>query len=106
MSSDQSRSVRKKLTEQANRTPIPSSQDPDKVPTPRRLRPSIKKDTVSPKDYLLYTLPWACEDCSHFDSTFERCTLGYNPAHHRRAQQKHDYDLGGHYALCRFQEID
>lgn len=74
--------------------------------TPKRLTPSIKKDGISPAMYNRYILPWACEDCSHFDDTGERCTLGYNSKHHRRTQQKKDYLLSGKVALCRFQEID
>lgn len=74
--------------------------------TPKRLTPSIKKDGIHPAAYNSFTLPWACEDCSHFDFQAERCTLGYNSAHHRRAQQKKDYEMSGKVALCRFQEID
>ncbi len=74
--------------------------------TPKRLRPSIKKDPVNPAAYNQFILPWACEDCTHFDSETETCTLGYNTAYHRAAQQKHDYLLSGKMALCRFQEVD
>lgn len=74
--------------------------------TPKRLGPSIKKDGINPQAYNQYILPWACEDCSHFDHNEERCSLGYNSSHHRRAQQTKDYILSGKIALCRFQEID
>lgn len=72
----------------------------------KRLRSSIKKDPVHPSSYNNYKLPWSCDDCSHFAHETESCTLGYNSLNHRRVQQKFDYELGGHYALCRFQEID
>lgn len=72
----------------------------------KRIRPSIKKDAVAPGDYLKYDFRSACEDCSHFDSIEETCTLGYKTAPHRRAQQQHDYELSGMIAQCRFLEID
>lgn len=74
--------------------------------TPKRLTPSIKKDGVHPAAYNQYTLPWACEDCSHFDAIGDRCSLGYLSTPHRREQQKKDYLMSGKMALCRFQEID
>ena len=74
--------------------------------SPKRLRPSIKKDPLKASDYNHYKLPWSCDDCTHFDSEQERCTLGYQALNHRRTQQQHDFELGGHFALCRFQEID
>lgn len=74
--------------------------------SPKRLRSSIKKDAIQASDYNRYKLPWSCDDCTHFDRNQEICTLGYNAIHHRKAQQKIDYELGGHFALCRFQEID
>ena len=74
--------------------------------TPKRLGSSIRKDGINPAAYNRYHLPWACEDCSHFDRDQERCTLGYITAPHRRAQQAYDYALSGKVALCRFQEID
>ena len=74
--------------------------------SPKRLRSSIKKDAVNPAAYNLYKLPWACDDCCHFEREKGTCSLGYNSSHHRREKQKFDYELGGHFALCRFQEID
>ena len=73
---------------------------------PKRLRSSIKKDPVQAADYNRYKLPWSCDDCTHFNPDKEQCTLGYNAANHRRAQQRFEYEMGGHFALCRFQEID
>lgn len=74
--------------------------------TPKRIRPSIKLDKIHPAQFNKYRLPWACEDCTHFDSTNESCTLGYNTAHHRLVQQQKQYEISGSMALCRFQEID
>lgn len=73
---------------------------------PKRIRPSIKKDAINPRDYLHYDFRTSCEDCSHFDSKNESCTLGYNTTPHRKAQQQHDYNLTGMIAQCRFIEID
>ncbi|MGZ3773200.1 MAG: hypothetical protein ACXVCY_02465 [Pseudobdellovibrionaceae bacterium] len=71
-----------------------------------RLRPSIKKDTMNPSDYLKYETRFSCEDCSHFDGDKIVCTIGYNPAHHLKAEQTHQYLLAGNIAFCRFLEID
>lgn len=72
----------------------------------KRIRPSIKKDPVNPTDYLKYDFRTSCEDCSHFNSISGQCTLGYNTAPHRKAQQEKDYRLSGVIAQCRFLEID
>lgn len=74
--------------------------------SPKRIRPSIKKDGVHPEIYNRLKLPWSCDDCCHFDRQQEACTLGYNAENHRKAFQKIQYDLSGQFALCRFQEID
>ncbi len=74
--------------------------------SPKRLRSSIKKDAIHPALYNRLKLPWSCDDCSHFDHKNESCTLGYNAAHHRKSQQKFEYEMSGQFALCRFQEID
>lgn len=79
---------------------------PKPPPTPKRLRNSIRLDAIHPRDYRIYNLPFACEDCSHFDSGGESCTLGYNSSLHRRAEQERTYRLNGKMALCRFLEID
>lgn len=77
-----------------------------KPPTPKRLRQSIRLDTVNPTDYLKYDFTFACEQCSHFDLSMERCTLGYNNLNHRREQNLKTYELNGKMAFCRFLEID
>ena len=71
-----------------------------------RLHASIRKDTVHPADYLKYDTRFSCEDCSHFDSEKVVCTIGYNPTHHLKAEQEHQYELAGNMAFCRFLEID
>lgn len=53
-----------------------------------------------------YSLPFSCEDCSHFDYLKQTCTLGYVTRWHRKDFQKLSYELTGKMALCRFQEID
>lgn len=77
-----------------------------KPKTPKKLRPSIRHDAISASDYLNYTLPFACEDCSHFAAEKKECTLGYNCEHHLRDYQKKCFELSGKMALCRFLEID
>ena len=71
-----------------------------------RVHPSIKKERVSPADYLKYETRFSCEDCSHFDGEKILCTIGYNPQHHLNAVQTHQYALAGNMAFCRFLEID
>lgn len=75
----------------------------------RKPRGSIKRDKISARDFNKLILPWSCEDCVHFsnlegDQKF--CSIGYQVAHHLREFQLKEYNLGGHMALCRFQEID
>lgn len=77
-----------------------------KKKSPPRLTASIKKDRVNPVDFQKYETRFACEDCSHFDGEKIVCTIGYNPSHHLRAEQFHQYTLAGNMAFCRFLEID
>lgn len=74
--------------------------------SPPRLHASIKKDIVAPADYLRFDSRFSCEDCSHFDSEKVFCTIGYDPKHHLKAVQTHQYELAGNMAFCRFLEID
>ena len=74
--------------------------------TPPRIRPSIKKDAIHPRDYNHYRLPYSCEECSHFSMSQETCTLGFQTEPHLKRNQLHSYLLSGKMALCRFQEID
>lgn len=71
-----------------------------------RLHASIKKDAVNPRDFMKYDFRFACEDCSHFDADKVVCTIGYDPSHHLKAEQAHQYALAGNMAFCRFLEID
>jgi len=77
-----------------------------KTPTPKRMRPRIRFDAINPSDYLNFDFRFSCEDCSHFNSGAEECTLGYNSFWHRKAFQAQSYELSGKMALCRFLEID
>ena len=79
---------------------------PRKPNTPKRPRPSIRRDTINPRDYLKYKFPSACEDCTHFKASTAHCTLGYEPKWHRREFQTAEYERTGKMALCRFLEID
>ncbi len=72
----------------------------------KKIRPSIKKDPIHPADYNKYKLPFACEDCSHFSSLNEICTLGLNTESHLKRNQENTYFTSGKMMLCRFIEID
>lgn len=74
--------------------------------TPRKIRPSIKREKVSAFDFQHYNHRFSCDDCSHFDSIKENCTLGYPTEPHRKAQQTHEFLLSGTMAFCRSHEID
>ena len=79
---------------------------PPKPKTPKRPGTSIRHDSVNPSAYLAYNLPWACEDCAHYDGRTTTCTFGYETKWHRREEQRRSYELSGKLAVCRFQEID
>lgn len=79
---------------------------PPRKKTPGRIRPTMRKETINPADYVKYETRFSCEECTHFDPENEFCTIGYNPEHHRMAEQKHQYLLSGRIAFCRFHEID
>ena len=72
----------------------------------KKIRPTIKKEHIHPADYMKYNLPLACENCSHFSSQNETCTLGYMTTPHLKRNQDHSYSLSGKIAFCRFIEID
>ncbi|MFP5518465.1 MAG: hypothetical protein ACLGGX_01075 [Bdellovibrionia bacterium] len=72
----------------------------------KRIRPSIRRDKVDPKDFNRYTLMYACEDCSHYSAQDQKCSLGYNAENHRREFLLKMYESSGTMALCRFHEID
>lgn len=77
-----------------------------KPPTPKRIRPSIRFDTVNPSDFLKYDFTHSCEQCSHLDRDTGVCTLGYFNKVHREQSNLQSYELMGKMALCRFLEID
>ncbi len=74
--------------------------------TPKRINQSIKRDTVSAHDYNAYDHRWSCDECTHFNSAAETCTLGYETSHHRLAEQKRSFEISGKIAFCRFHELD
>jgi hypothetical protein len=83
-----------------------SNRPPPKPKSAPRLHVSIKKEPIKASDYLRYDTRFSCEDCSHFDGLKTLCTIGYNPAHHLKAEQERQYVLSGNMAFCRFLEID
>ena len=74
--------------------------------SPKRIRPSIRKDAVNPTAYNSIKQLLSCEDCSHFKASNETCTLGMPTEQHLRRNQEISYNLSGKIALCRLQEID
>jgi len=72
----------------------------------KRIGASIIKEGLHPAAYNLYKLPYSCEDCTHFKSSNESCTLGMPTEAHLRKNQIRSYNLSGKIALCRIQEID
>lgn len=72
---------------------------------PKRHRRRIKLDRVRPSDLSTYEVRFFCDDCSHYDQSHRRCTMGY-VAQHTREEQMALYNLTGQMAFCRFLEID
>ncbi len=87
-----------RLSDGTNRPPARAYQ-------PQRKRRSIKLDRVNPRDFMAYDSRFFCDDCSHYDSSANKCTMGYVPQH-TRALQMATYNLTGMMAFCRFLEID
>lgn len=79
---------------------------PKQTNSPKRIGSSIRKDSIQPSAYMLYKLPWACEDCNHFAAKTETCTFGMPTEAHLRHNQISSYERSGKVALCRLQEID
>jgi len=71
-----------------------------------KLKNTIKKDGIHPRDYLRFEHRLSSEDCSHYKWSDASCTIGYVTLWHRREIQQKDYELTGKMALCRFMEID
>lgn len=76
------------------------------MPAKKRPRKSIKLDRVSPDDFLNKNLIYCCEQCSHFCSENQTCTIGYVAKQHLREKQLEKMHLHSHMAFCRFIEID
>jgi hypothetical protein len=76
------------------------------MPTAKKARSSIKRDTVNPSDYLKYHHCFSCEDCVHFKVSDATCTIGYRTQWHRKEFQTQEYERTGRLAHCRFLEID
>ncbi len=85
---------------------MPGIINPKGMKSQPRLHASIKKDRIKPSDYLHFEHRFSCEDCSHFASDKNLCTIGYDTSHHLKSVQMHQYKLAGNVALCRFLEID
>ena len=85
---------------------MPTSHPPKGAFTPKKVRKSIKLDRVSPKDFLHTNMIYCCEQCSHFNSNNQTCTLGYKTEPHLKKQQLAGFSSHGHMAFCRFAEID
>lgn len=75
-------------------------------PTPPRPRRSIKLDRVNPSDFLKMNTVYACEQCSHYDTDSQKCTIGYWSDLHRQDVQLKRMTTMSHMAFCRFIEID
>lgn len=84
----------------------PNTRNIPKHNTQRRINQSIKRDVVNAHDYITFEHRWSCDECTHFNSVSETCTLGYETSHHRLAEQRRSFELSGRIAFCRFHEID
>ena len=82
-----------------------SEKETQKPEQERRLRRSMRLDRVNPVDLRVRGQIFACEQCSHYSSTTTKCTMGFD-AQFRFEKQMKLYELTGHMAFCRFQEID
>lgn len=72
---------------------------------PKRQRLGIRLDRIDPTDLRLFELRYFCDDCTHYDCSQKKCTLGYR-AQHTKTEQMRLYELTGQMALCRAIEID
>lgn len=72
---------------------------------PKKQRKGIKLDRIHPSDLVKYNPQFFCDNCSHYNSSEQKCTIGYR-AQHTRAEQMARYHVSGTMALCRFLEID
>jgi hypothetical protein len=75
------------------------------LPPKRKPKKSLRLDRVHPADFRKYDLAFFCEDCSHFDSSNRRCSMGF-PAQYQREPSVKIYELTGALPICRTIEID
>jgi hypothetical protein len=74
--------------------------------TPKRIRRQIKLDRVQASDFNNLPMVFACEHCSFFAPDTGECMMGMPTHPHREQRQRQLFNLTGHMAFCRFQEID
>jgi len=77
-----------------------------KAPTKPLVKRSVILDPIHPRDYRELNIIFCCEQCVHFDSIKNSCTIGYDASIHMREVQERNYELYGKVAFCRFSEID
>lgn len=70
------------------------------------LKRSLILDPIHPRDFRELSVIYTCEQCSHFDSQNQTCTIGYDAKKHLKAVQDRSYEMYGKVAFCRFTEID
>ena len=83
-----------------------SAQTPPRKKTRVHIKRSVILDPIHPRDYNALKIVHYCEQCSHFAHASQSCTIGYDASKHTQAAQKHNYELYGKVAFCRFMEID
>jgi hypothetical protein len=71
-----------------------------------KMESPIIKDRISKEQYERYNYSCACEDCTHFDATDEKCTFGFPTLPFLRRTQIKDIAETGKAAFCRAIEID
>ncbi|MCJ8275410.1 MAG: hypothetical protein HRT44_01720 [Bdellovibrionales bacterium] len=74
--------------------------------TPKRIRRSVKLDRVNPADFRQLNIQYCCEQCSHFCTETQKCTIGFPAYLHTREIQLKRFNSHSHMAFCRFHEID
>ncbi len=72
----------------------------------KKLNKGIIYDPVSPGDFLKLNFTYCCEQCSYFDWSEQKCSLGHVHELHLRRNQIKSYVEWGHMAFCRSHEID
>ena len=70
------------------------------------MKKTIMSDQVSLESYRKLNFACACEDCTHFDPSTEKCTFNYPTGPHLRRNQLKQLEVQGTMAFCRAIEID